>query len=153
MGYYINIENVKRRITRELMLDVFDDEQDGHWKDNVNAFIDDAEGLDVETQLRKTYGADSIAKIRALDPMPRDLVTVCLDAFEIRMGRRHPEYTRGGWDKRKEELKEKLMDLRLREIELDQEQSQAYNEGAEVYPADPNDEEQEQRMTFAGGVF
>jgi len=154
MGTYINHENVVRRITKEVMLDVFDDDQEGHWQENVDAMIDDAEGLDVETQLKKTYGDEGLAALRALGTnVPRSVITLCLDAFEIRMGRRHPEYNRGDWAKRKEELKETLSELRVREIELEEEPNPAYNEGAEVYPGDPNEEEAGPRMTFAGGVY
>lgn len=157
MGRYINHDDVFDRISQEVIIDVFDDEQDGNWKRRVDATIRDAES-DLERALKKIYGSDGIAWLREQtgDDIPPGVITLALDAFEWRMGRRHPEYIRGEWDERRKEWKEEMKELRLRDQELDgdDQPEPAYNEGADVFSADPTKTTAEgPRFTYGGGVF
>jgi hypothetical protein len=141
-GTYIVEADVTRRLTSELYEQIFDDDRDGTVDEGlVNDFIADAESV-VEQSIQKTYGPGGLTTMRALGTgAPRSVIRLCLDVFEVRAMRRHPEFIRGGWQQREALVQEDLRRLRIRELELDNEGAApepAVNEGGGVRSGDPN---------------
>lgn len=148
-GRYIDEDDCKRRMTQAVIEFIFDDDADGAIEDGgdfvneetaLQDCIEDAES-DVEMVIKKTYGWGGIDWLRNLDAadIPRDVKKYCLDAFEVRAMKRHPEYIRGMWGDRRSQLKAELESLRIRELELVSEgEPEAQNEGGDVESGDPD---------------
>lgn len=137
MGTYITVADVTKRMTSEVLDDIFgDDTTDA----TIEDFIADAES-EVEQTLRKTYGVADLTWLRTEGTSaPRAVKRICLDIFEVRAMRRHPEYIRGGWDRRYELAREDLRNLQLRTVQLDvvADPEPGVTDGAEVESADPD---------------
>lgn len=148
-GRYISQADVERRMTAQTIVDIFDDDNDGTIEDGgdqaneeqaIEDFILDAES-DVEQVVQKTYGAAGLTWLRALDAadIPRSVKRMCLDLFEVRAMRRHPQYIRGDWKDREKSVQQSLERLRIRELELESDtEPEAQNEGGAVRSGDPD---------------
>lgn len=142
MPIYITTTDITNRISTQVYNDVFDDDADGTADAAiVTAFADEAESV-VEQTIAKTYGQAGLATVRALaTTVPVGMKRLILDVFEVRMGRRHPEYIRGEWQQRHEDVKADLQELRLRDVQLDVIGviEPAVTDGGEVRSGDPDD--------------
>lgn len=141
MGTYITYDNVAARIAWESIHDIFDDDQDGGWKANLDEAIADAESV-IEQSISKTYGDAGLAWLQAQgQSCPRSVKRLCLDEFEWRRGHRHPGYTNAAlWDKWHDSIKADLKALRLRDVEMGSaDEPDAVNEGGFVESGNPDD--------------
>lgn len=146
-GAYITQADCERRMTQDIIVNIFDDDGDGSLEDGgddaneetaLEECILDAES-EFEQAFQKTYGNSGLTWLRALDAadIPRSVKRICLDLFEVRAMRRHPQYIRSEWIKREEKVHRDLEQLRVRERELaDTNEPEAQNEGGEVRSGD-----------------
>ena len=119
--------------------DIFDDSDDGVTDEGI---LEDAI-LDSESELnqvaQKLYGDAGLTWLAGLGlSVPRSVKRMCLDLFEVRAMRRHPQYIRSEWTRREESVQRDLKAWRLRELELATvDEPEAQNEGGEVLSGDP----------------
>lgn len=153
MPVYLTSTDLDQRMTAAVVVQIFDDDGnadatlatsdlalDATEETTRDAFIEDGESF-VEQWIAATYGDAGLTALRALTTTaPRAVKRLMLDATEIKMGRRHPEYIRGGWTERRRELIEELKMLRVREVTLDTTGAPepACNEGGIVRSGDPD---------------
>ena len=141
-GRYITQTDCERRMSARVVVAIFCDSGDGSLStEEEDAFEDhilDAES-EVEQVVSKTYGKPGLEWLQALGTSaPRSVKRMCLDLFEVRAIKRHPEYIRGDWQTREVQVQADLKALRLRELELESvAEPEAQNEGGEVRSGDP----------------
>lgn len=149
-GTYLVEVDLSRRLTSEVMVQAFDDDEDGDAdEDIVNDFIADAED-EVETRIAKVYGEAGLTTLRAQGvSCPRTVKRLALNIFEVLMGHRHPEYIRGKWEARRERCDKDLDDLAARVTELADVTGTiepAVQEGGYVRSGDPDDTDLNEKL-------
>jgi hypothetical protein len=156
MGRYLTHARVFNRFSRREVIDIYDDEQDGGWKDALDQAIAEAESV-IEDSIRKTYGETGVTTLRQLGTnCPDSVWRLCLDELSWRMGTRHPGYTNAiQWDKWHESILRQLKELRLRDIELttnaaDEGLEPAVNEGGIVESGNPDDTTPKEKVFLNG---
>lgn len=159
-GRYITQADCERRMSARAVLEIFNDDGSGNWSSEdlaaLEDHIEDAES-EVEQVVTKTYGIGGLDRLRAMGTScPRSVKRLCLDLFEVRAIKRHPEYIRGDWQGRESRVEADLTALRVRELELepaadDTRLEPAMNEGGDVASGDP-DNPTPKPMAFVNGT-
>ena len=121
MGDYIEQEDLRLRLTQRILVQMFDDDRDGTPDaDVIERLIADSERY-FERRVMATLGESAIVALRALGgtaALPHDVITLCVDVAEYRSFKRHPDYIRGEWEKRKAAIDEELKLLKLTELRI-----------------------------------
>jgi len=140
MGTYITQADLENRLTKEVVLQILDDESDqgNTFDDNVARVIADAESY-VEGFLRGNY---DLAAIRALGTgAPNEVIRLCLDVATSYMWERHPEYVRADGNELLKRARLELVDLRKGVTRLDivDTPEPPANQGGMTQSGDPDD--------------
>lgn len=129
--YYITADMLEKRVSANLSVRIFDDDDDGTAdSDIITQIIEDAESL-FESYARGIY---PLSSLRVVSP-PRLASTLCLDIAEYLTYRRFPKAANRAWEPLMDSAMNQLKALRKGDMRLDVDGTPepAANQGGDYY--------------------